>query len=557
MRKILIILCLLISITVDATIRWVTPRGNDSNTGADSSSTGAWASWGKAFQTAVAGDTVYFRGGIYYITSSSQFGNIANHGSPGNYINFWAYPPDYKNGNFPILDFSRYVAANYTYAVRAYNGDDYLHFKGLTIRNLFQSPGTGYVAAMHMEISDFLIIEDMNIHHISGPCIGIYGGNEVYIKNCDTWESCDSLATNPGQNGTGIAVNTWASLFGEEMYDAKIYIDSCRTWACSDQGIALAGVGHVEVSNTWTFANGRLNGEGFGMKLSIQNATDSINPLARYVHNNIIAINAGTGIDPNNAGGLAFNAHVYNNFLYRQGHKPWVPYYINAYIGAGIWICNYLGPPASNEMYANNLGYDNDKGDVVDHDTYIHEYNSWDQPGLFTVGADDFVSLDTLQLWYPRNADGTLPDITFGKLKSTSDLIDKGINVGLPYIGTAPDLGWFESGTDSTDTNILTFVFSQQTEAATIDTAAHTVEIEVTWDADITDLTPTITMSYGATISPLSGVSQDFTSPVVYTVTALDETTTQEWTVTVTQETQPVPTGHGFTVKYRGKIVKR
>ncbi len=45
----------------------------------------------------------------------------------------------------------------------------------------------------------------------------------------------------------------------------------------------------------------------------------------------------------------------------------------------------------------------------------------------------------------PRKADGSLPDLKLLKLVSTSDLIDKGINVGLPYSGTAPDIGAFET----------------------------------------------------------------------------------------------------------------
>jgi len=73
----------------------------------------------------------------------------------------------------------------------------------------------------------------------------------------------------------------------------------------------------------------------------------------------------------------------------------------------------------------------------------------------------------------------------------------------------------------------------------------------------VTDLTPTITLSSGATVIPASGVSRDFTSPVPYTVTAEDGVTYQEWTVTVTQEEAPgVPTG-GSIVKFNGKIIKR
>jgi hypothetical protein len=60
----------------------------------------------------------------------------------------------------------------------------------------------------------------------------------------------------------------------------------------------------------------------------------------------------------------------------------------------------------------------------------------------------DFVSLDTAGVRGPRKADGSLPDVAFMHLASTSHLIDAGTFVwGRPYGGTAPDLGCFETGT--------------------------------------------------------------------------------------------------------------
>jgi len=81
--------------------------------------------------------------------------------------------------------------------------------------------------------------------------------------------------------------------------------------------------------------------------------------------------------------------------------------------------------------------------------------------------------------------------------------------------------------------NIESFVLSEQTGAATINDTVHTVNVEVAYGTDITGLTPTITVSYAATISPASGVVQDFTNPVTYTVTA-ENGDAQDWTVTVT-----------------------
>lgn len=67
---------------------------------------------------------------------------------------------------------------------------------------------------------------------------------------------------------------------------------------------------------------------------------------------------------------------------------------------------------------------------------------------------------------------------------------------------------------------------------ATIDVSAKTIKAEVPIGSDLTKLVPTITVSDKATISPATGVVQDFSKAVTYTVTAEDGTT-QAYTVTV------------------------
>ena len=61
-----------------------------------------------------------------------------------------------------------------------------------------------------------------------------------------------------------------------------------------------------------------------------------------------------------------------------------------------------------------------------------------------SVTASDFASLDDAQLVAPRKADGSLPDITFMHLASRSPLVNAGVDVGLPFVGSAPDIGAFE-----------------------------------------------------------------------------------------------------------------
>ena len=69
--------------------------------------------------------------------------------------------------------------------------------------------------------------------------------------------------------------------------------------------------------------------------------------------------------------------------------------------------------------------------------------NSW-QNGL-TVTDGDFQSVDPAEALDPRGPDGSLPTISFMHLAADSDLINAGVDVGLPFNGSAPDLGCFET----------------------------------------------------------------------------------------------------------------
>ncbi|MDY0078206.1 MAG: DUF5018 domain-containing protein, partial [Bacteroidales bacterium] len=90
----------------------------------------------------------------------------------------------------------------------------------------------------------------------------------------------------------------------------------------------------------------------------------------------------------------------------------------------------------------------------------------------------------------------------------------------------------------SSDAEILTFILAEQTGTAIINSAAATVDIEVENGTALINLTPTITISENATISPASGIAQDFSAPVEYTVTA-EDLTEKTWTVTVTEAAPP------------------
>jgi hypothetical protein len=79
---------------------------------------------------------------------------------------------------------------------------------------------------------------------------------------------------------------------------------------------------------------------------------------------------------------------------------------------------------------------------------------------------------------------------------------------------------------------ITVFDIAGQVGSTDIDEEAKTIGLLAPFGANVTALSPTITIT-GVSVSPASGVAQDFTSPVNYTVTA-EDASTQIYVVTVT-----------------------
>jgi hypothetical protein len=84
---------------------------------------------------------------------------------------------------------------------------------------------------------------------------------------------------------------------------------------------------------------------------------------------------------------------------------------------------------------------------------------------------------------------------------------------------------------------ITGFGFISPDAAGTINEDNKTVNVMVPYGTSLTNLTPMITVSDDATVSPGSGQAQDFTLSVTYTVTAQDGST-EQYTVKVTIESQ-------------------
>jgi len=71
----------------------------------------------------------------------------------------------------------------------------------------------------------------------------------------------------------------------------------------------------------------------------------------------------------------------------------------------------------------------------------VQDHNSWNN---IPASASSFASTDTTGVTAQRQADGSLSVSSFLRLSPGSNQIDKGIDVGIPFSGSAPDLGAYE-----------------------------------------------------------------------------------------------------------------
>ena len=88
------------------------------------------------------------------------------------------------------------------------------------------------------------------------------------------------------------------------------------------------------------------------------------------------------------------------------------------------------------------------------------------------------------------------------------------------------------------DPMIMTFAIGEN--VGVIDQVNGTIDVTIGSEEDIKALTPQYTIPGGTTASPQSGVINDFTAPVKYTVLSDDGFTGKSYIVTVTQLAAPV-----------------
>lgn len=406
-RSIATLAFVLVSASATGQPWYVASNGSDTNTGSEQS---PFKSIEKAVSVVQPGEIIYVRGGTYNLLTTITLGKSGTENSP---ISLFAYP-----GEWPVLDFSAQTldAANRGIILSG----NYWHIKGISITGAGDN-------GMKIEAGHNNTIETCAFYRNRDSGLQIdNGASDNRILNCDSYFNAD-----PPDYGD-------ADGFAPKLtVGSGNYFYGCRAWRNCDDGWDgyLRGTDDptTTLENCWTFENGYLengtdpgiyaNGNGFKM-----GGSDDKTLRHNFTLKNCLAFrNKAKGFDQNNNKGSMklYNCSGYGNLV--------SDYRINQALADGkvliIKNCVVFGK-AEIGVFAEQA------------------CNSWLSP--FIVTADDFISLDWLTASGPRKADGSLPDILFMHLAPGSDLIDAGVDVGLPYYGPGPDIGCFENYATST-----------------------------------------------------------------------------------------------------------
>lgn len=400
---------------------YVAPDGNDQNAG---SMAAPFATLTKANGAAAAGDTIWVRGGTYYLTTQVVLSKSGT--SDANRTKIFAYA-----GEKPVLDASKYVTSNAAVdvPVMLVTGS-FMHLRGLEIANAkVGKSGDHSYSLLRTKGASNNVFELLHLHHGFGPALFIDGGTGGnLILNCDAHDNYDKDGSQgDGQNGDGFGVHY-------QTTGPSTIVRGCRAWNNSDDGFDY--ISHeVPVITEGSFAmfNGYgTAGNGNGFKIG-----SSKTGIRHVVQNNVAWKNKAAGFYANHsAGGNSWlnNTSYANGTQYNMLASSWDA---NDNRTDGVIL---MGDKV--HRMRNNVGFPNKNSNMQGVDS---KFNSWDLN--ITEAQAAFESTADTGCLGPREADGSLPEACeFMKLKATSALIDKGTDVGLPFVGEAPDLGAYEYG---------------------------------------------------------------------------------------------------------------
>jgi pectate lyase len=418
-------------------IFYVATNGVDANTG---SSNSPFATIMRAQSAAASGDSVYLRGGTYFLNNSnftvtnSPWAIVNNITQSG--ISYLAYP-----GERPVFDFSNVQPSGLRVTAFLVTANNCV-FQGFEVIGV---PVT--IPTSHTQSECFRIaggsnnrFQQLSLH--DGMANGWYltSGASNLVLNCDAYNNkgldsgsignTDGFGCHPSKGGKGNIIR------------------GCRAWFNSDDGYdCINAFEAVTFDHCWAFYNGYWTnftypgGDGNGFKGGGYGANGTNSPgkpLPVPVPRHLIQFSLAVR---NRASGFYSNHHAggsdwYDNTAYRNSTD---------YNMLSILSDNLTDVPGYDHVMKNNLGYKGNT-EVSNLDTNNSDVSFNFFTLSVTVATNDFLTLDESLLTQPRQANGDLPYIAFARLTNLSDCLDAGTNLGFAFYGAAPDLGAFEFG---------------------------------------------------------------------------------------------------------------
>ncbi len=412
---------------------FVAPNGLDANSGTTSNS--PFATLLRAQTAASSGDTVFLRGGTYFLNNSnltatnSPWAIVNNLNKSG--IKYLAYP-----GERPVFDFSGVQPSGWRVTAFLVTASD-CEFRGFDVVGVQITIQTNHTQSECFRVAggNRNRFEQLAMH--DGMGIGWYltGGASNLVLNCDAYNNRGLDSGSIGNiDGFGCHPNSTSGKGN--------VLRGCRAWFNSDDGFDLINADAVvTIENCWAFYNGYFTnfassgGDGNGFKsggYGVSGGSYPI-PVPRHVTRFCLAVR-------NRANGFYANHHTggldwFSNTAYRNGANYNMLCNLNAQSPTN-------DVPGFDHVMKNNLGYKGSAEVTNLGPTNDTSFNYFTLP--VTVASNDLMTLDESLLTLPRKANGDLPYIAFAQLVAASDLVDAGTNAGFAFAGTAPDLGAFE-----------------------------------------------------------------------------------------------------------------
>jgi fibronectin type 3 domain-containing protein len=410
---------LLLPCAAQANTFYVAPTGSDTNTG---NLTAPFATIMRAQTAAAANDTVFLRGGNYTLTNLQITGNDASYYYVNTFtksgITYIAFP-----GEDPVFDFSQVQPSSMPVNLRVcafrINASN-ITLQGFEIIGVQITIPTVHTQSecIRIDSGNNNVLRYLKMHN--GMGIGVYiinhSGNNL-IENCDAHDNAGLDSGSIG-NIDGFGCHVKAGSTGNIFrYD--------RSWNNSDDGYDCINCAEsVTFDHCWSYHNGFQGGDGNGFKSggwgsTAQNAIP--NPVPNHVLKYCLSAgNSSHGYYANHQPGQSatwtYNTS-YNNSVDFDMLERTPPDYTST-----VDQTDANDTAGVSEVMHYNLGFDardGETGDLNETGSSLITNNSFSLS--VTANNAQFQSVDPTQMTLPRQADGSLPVITFMHLVSGSN----------------------------------------------------------------------------------------------------------------------------------------